>query len=67
MSRRKGPMPAQPADRAADSMPCCITLVPAPATHVQRQAWACLWRMLLMADVEDTGRPAETCEGEHRE
>lgn len=67
MQRSRKQVHERPNNPEADTPPCCMTLVTAPATHVQRQAWACLWRTLLREDVDSNGRPARTNEGEHHE
>jgi len=63
MQRGKAQAHRQPDAPEADTMPCCIHLVTTPATHVQRQAWACLWRILLMVDVDHHGSPARGAKG----
>lgn len=67
MRRDKELVHAQPDDPEAGIMPCRMTLVTAPATHAQRQAWACLWRRLLGEDVDHNGRSARGSEGETHE
>ena len=57
----------QPNNPEADPMPCRVQLVIAPGTPVQRQAWACLWRILLMEDIDHNGRRARGIEGETHE
>lgn len=52
MQRTRRQRHDQPNNPEADTMPCRMTLMPAPARPVQRQAWACLWRMLLLEDVD---------------
>ena len=49
------------------TMPCCVNIVTALATPVQRQAWACLWRTLLMEDIDHNRRRAREIEGETHE
>jgi len=67
MQRNKGQEHVQPDNPEADYMPCCANIVTAPATPVQRQAWACLWSMLLAETGDRNGNPARREEGEHHD
>ena len=65
--RSKKEMHHQPNNPTTDALPCCVALVPSPATHMQRQAWTCLWRMLLLEDIDHSGRSARGNEGENND
>jgi len=69
MQKGKEEAHAQPGrdELEADTMPCCIHVTTAPATPAQSHAWACLWHMLLMEDIDHNGRPARGSEGETHE
>ena len=42
--------------------PCRLTFVNAPATHAQRHAWSCLWRLLLAEREPDRGTTPKNVE-----
>jgi hypothetical protein len=66
MQRNKGQRHDRPDEPETTIMPCRIHVVSAPATHAQRQAWTCLWRILLSEPIdhhERVARQEEEVEG----
>jgi hypothetical protein len=63
MQRNKGQQHNQLDDQEAHILPCCVNIVTAPATPMQRQAWTCLWRALLMEDIDEHRRKARGSKG----
>jgi hypothetical protein len=55
MARSKDQARKQLAERHTDPLPCCVAILPAPATHRQVAAWRRLWRLLLAEAVDYSG------------
>jgi hypothetical protein len=62
MQRAKEPAHSQLGTPEVDHLPCSVHLVTAPATPGQRQAWSCLWRLLLAEEEPPRGTAPKNVE-----
>jgi hypothetical protein len=67
MWRSNGQAPQPPTLSPRDSIPCSISLTVAPGTAMQRQAWTCLWGLLLAEAGDHIGKSVSGEEGEQND